>query len=241
MAESQRQQEIKKANREKYKALRTKPANKTNQKINAVLDYLIAKENKENGNSNNKVNIQDSDEDIDNALRELGVINEEKSEKEQAEKEKANKEEDETKKADLVDDDDSDLEQIDNKNYNKKKLETTESTQDVMNSSPSTASFTSSITNNNATSSSFYGGSAINPHGQTPIYHTQRLYAFLDKVTAHGEMDDDDKQVLTLAFYDDKLKADIIPHFDSLCIQNKSFPEMAASLLFLVKCLKNNR
>lgn len=233
MAESQRQQEIKKANREKYKALRTKPANETNQKINAVLDYLIAKENKENTNSNTKDTAPDSDEDIDNALRQLGVLNEEKGEKEKAneDKEQGNK---------LDDDEDSDLEQIENKNCNKKKLENAELMQDVMNSSQSSLSPASSISNNKA-GSSFYGGSAINPHGQTPIYHTQRLYAFIDKVTADGEMDNDDKQALTLAFYDETLKSDIIPYFDSLCIQNKSFPEMAASLLFLVKCLKNKR
>ena len=235
MAESQRQQEIKKANREKYKALRTKPANETNQKINAVLDYLIAKENKENTNSNTKDTAPDSDEDIDNALRQLGVLNEEKGDKE-----KANKEKEQGKKP--ADDEDSDLEQIENKNCNKKKLENAELIQDVMNSSQSSSSGspTSSI-NNNKGVSSFYGGSAINPHSQTPIYHTQRLYEFIDKVTGDGEMDDDDKQALTLAFYDETLKADIIPYFDSLCIQNKTFPEMAASLLFLVKCLKNKR
>ena len=234
MAESQRQQEIKKANREKYKALRTKPANKTNQKINAVLDYLIAKENKENTNSNNKDNVQDSDQDIDDALRELGVLTEETGEKE-----KANKEKDQDNKQDN-DEDDSDLEQIENNNGKKRKLENIESMQEVANLSQSSSSTASSI-NNNGGGSSFYGGSAINPHSQTPIYHTQRLYAFIDQVTSDGEMENDDKQALTLAFYDEKLKSDIIPYFDSLCIQNKSFSDMAASLLFLVKCLKNKR
>ena len=233
MAESQRQQEIKKANREKYKALRTKPANKTNQKINAVLDYLIAKENKENTNSNNKDNVQDSDQDIDDALRELGVLTEETGEKE-----KANKEKDQGNKPD--DDNDSDLEQIENNNCKKKKLENIESMQEVANSSQSSLSPASSM-NNNGGGSSFYGGSAISPHSQTPIYHTQRLYAFIDQVTSDEEMENNDKQALTLAFYDEKLKSDIIPYFDSLCVQNKSFSEMAASLLFLVKCLKNKR
>ena len=241
MAESERQQEIKKANREKYKALRTKPANKTNQKINAVLDYLIAKENKENTNSNNKDNVQDSDQEIDAALRELGVLTEETGEKEKANKEKANKEKankDQCNKPD--NDNDSDLEQIEKNNCKKKKLENIESMQELANLSQSSLSTAASI-NINGGGSSFYGGSAINPHSQTPIYHTQRLYAFIDQVTSDEEMEDDDKQALTLAFYDEKLKADIIPYFDSLCIQNKCFSDMAASLLFLVKCLKNKR
>ena len=40
-----------------------------------------------------------------------------------------------------------------------------------------------------------------------------------------------DKEAFTLAFHVEELKADIIPHLNSSCIQNKTFSDMVASLL----------
>ena len=61
---------MKKENAKKYKALQ-KPANKTNEKVNAVLDLIIIGKNV---NNNNEDEVADSDQEIDNALNELSVL-----------------------------------------------------------------------------------------------------------------------------------------------------------------------
>ena len=217
MAQSSRLQSIKKENRKKYQALR-KPANKTNEKLNAVLDLII---NEKNVNSNNRDDVADSDQEIDNALNELGVVsNQDKDTKNDSDVEVVNN----CKKKKLDNDD-----ELESKQDNAKHFKNLPST--MPQSSPA-SSF-----NNDHGSSSFYGGSAVNCHSQTPIYHTQRAHVFIDSVTSDKTMNKEDKEALTLAFYDEELKADIIPYFDSLCIQNKSFSDMAASLLWLVKVL----
>ena len=217
LAQSSRLQSIKKENRKKYKALR-KPANKTNEKLNAVLDLII---NEKNVNSNNKDDIADSDQEIEKALNELGVLsNQDKDAKNDSDIEIVNN----SKKKKLENDGELELKQDHVKQLN-------QMPPNVPQSSPA-SSF-----NIDHGGSSFYGGSAVNPHSQTPIYHAQRAHVFIDSVTSDKEMNKEDKEALTLAFYDEELKADIIPYFDSLCIQNKSFADMAASLLWLVKVL----
>ena len=70
-----------------------------------------------------------------------------------------------------------------------------------------------------------------NPHATVPIFHTQKPHAFIDNITSNKAITDENKEEMTLAFHDEKLAKHVIPYFVCLCLTNKTFTEIANSLL----------
>ena len=130
------------------------------------------------------------------------------------------------------DDDDDDLQSVKKKKLSKK---------DDWESKEETPASDSSNNSLPPSSHSFFAKSSEepNPHQTIPIYHTQKLHVFIDNLTSNRAITDENKEEITLAFYDQKLAQHVIPYFDSLCLTNKTFTEIANSLIWFITCLKN--
>ena len=197
-----RDQEIQKSNRRMYQELKTKNKNK-NDKVDRILDFLTQQASK---STSNKDVQQDSDDQIENALKKF-VAKED-------------------------DDDDDDLQSVKKKKLSKK---------DDWESKEETPASDSSNNSLPPSSHSFFAKSSEepNPHQTIPIHNTQKLHVFIDNLTSNKAITDENKEEITLAFYDEKLAQHVIPYFDSLCLTNKTFTEIANSLLWFITCLKN--
>ena len=130
------------------------------------------------------------------------------------------------------DDDDDDLQSVKKKKLSKK---------DDWESKEETPASDSSNNLLPPSSHSFFAKSSEepNPHQTIRIYHAQKLHVFIDNLTSNRAITDENKEEITLAFYDQKLAQHVIPHFDSLFLTNKLFTEIANSLIWFITCLKN--
>ena len=208
-----RELQIQNENRRMYQELKAKNKNK-NDKVDKILQFLTQQASK----STNADCGQDEDEQIDNTLRKFAENENE-----------------------------SDLEHVNKNNKpNDGEQESKEETLANENSLPSENSNNSlpSDNSNNAlppSMSSFFakGSEEVNHHSTVPIYHTQKLHVFIDNLTSNRAVDDEAKEEITLAFYDNQLKQHVVPYFDSLCLTNKSFTDIANSLIWFIRCLKN--
>ena len=69
---------------------------------------------------------------------------------------------------------------------------------------------------------------------------TTQSHEFIDYLTrSPEEVPEKDAQEITLAFYDPVLAPHVAPYFDSLLATRKGYQEIAQSLGWFVRCLKN--
>ena len=216
-----RDQEIQRSNQRMYQELKKKNQNK-NDKVDRILDFLTQKISPDSAEPKKDCN-QDSDEEIDDALNTLVQIHA-----------------------------DADLEVMnDNKKKANDELESKEETPANNNSCQSSECSSSQSTSSSSQNtnslppslSSFFakGSEEVTQHSNVAIYHTQKLHVFIDNLTSNHAIDDEDKEEITLAFYDHSLKPDVVPYFDSLCLTNKSVTEIANSLIWFIRCIKNKK
>ena len=70
------------------------------------------------------------------------------------------------------------------------------------------------------------------------VNHMHKVHEFIDELTINESLKVEDKENITLAFYDYELSTDVIPYFQSLLGTRKSFNQIAESLLWFIKVLK---